>query len=426
MDTLGRLIREARRHKELTQGELAERLSTSRTTIQHVEAGHRNGSLEMLEGIHKVLSPEEPVSVWVLASLERTVSTRGGLREETRSALKADLMTAIEAVMPATADGGQIERSLATFPRGFEPVTVVVGDRREDPPISRGDLLVGSASTEDVRYLLSLGLTDQRSVLRTDKIIVNTSNQDDVARAFGNTNLLVVGSPFVNFAARAVNMSSAFRFEPLATLRAWLDNLDSITGVEGSELAAFGKMSTGQTEGHGGDNSISDERREELQQLVARLWQDPSAETLREAYRPSGLIDPVQNVRHPTNRGSSVSYGLVSLSRNPFSTKGNHVAVTVAGVHLPGTAMALRALAEGDFAHHPYGGVIQVVHPSGGTQDAWWSWATRRYSATDLIDALESAHQLDSSRTGAAFRDWSESEIAECLGAYRALVEVGP
>ena len=423
MDMLGRLIRDARSHKGLTQEALARLLSTSRTTIQYVEGGYRNGSLEMLESIHRALSPDEPITAWVLASLERAVATREGLGEESKSALKTDLQAAIEALMPNAGDGGQLQRSLATFPKGFEPITVVLGDRREDPPISRGDLLVGSASTEDARYLLSLGLADQRSVLRTDKIIVNTSNRDDLIRVFGNTNLLVIGSPFVNFAARVVNMSSAFRFEPLQTLRAWLDNLDSITAVEGSELAAFATMSSERVEVDTEEGPISEQRRVELQALVERLWRDGSAETLREAYRPSGLIDPIQNVRHPANRGSSVSYGLVSLAPNPFDTSGDHVAITVAGVHLPGTAMALRALAEGDFEHHPFGGIIQVVHLTGSTQDAWWSWATRRYSAADLVGALESAHQSSTRRRGAAFTDWTQDEIAESLVAYRLLSE---
>ncbi len=71
MDTLGRLIRDARSHKGLTQEALARLLSTSRTTIQYVEGGYRNGSLEMLDSIHRALSPDEPITAWVLASLER-------------------------------------------------------------------------------------------------------------------------------------------------------------------------------------------------------------------------------------------------------------------------------------------------------------------------------------------------------------------
>ena len=48
---IGSLIRDARKHRGLTQQQLAERLSTSQSAINRIEKGHQNLSLDMLARI---------------------------------------------------------------------------------------------------------------------------------------------------------------------------------------------------------------------------------------------------------------------------------------------------------------------------------------------------------------------------------------
>lgn len=55
---IGNLIRDARKHRGLTQHQLAERLATSQSAINRIEKGHQNLSLEMLARIGAALDSE--------------------------------------------------------------------------------------------------------------------------------------------------------------------------------------------------------------------------------------------------------------------------------------------------------------------------------------------------------------------------------
>ncbi|WP_370248475.1 UDP-N-acetylglucosamine 1-carboxyvinyltransferase [Nocardioides sp.] len=55
---IGNLIRDARKHRGLTQAQLAELLSTSQSAINRIEKGHQNLSLEMLARIGEALDSE--------------------------------------------------------------------------------------------------------------------------------------------------------------------------------------------------------------------------------------------------------------------------------------------------------------------------------------------------------------------------------
>src|SRR5215218_3170610 len=55
---IGNLIRDARKHRGLTQQQLAERLSTSQSAINRIEKGHQNLSLEMIARIGAALDSE--------------------------------------------------------------------------------------------------------------------------------------------------------------------------------------------------------------------------------------------------------------------------------------------------------------------------------------------------------------------------------
>ena len=55
---IGKLIRDARTHRGLTQQQLAERLQTSQSAVNRIEKGHQNLSLEMVARIGTALDSE--------------------------------------------------------------------------------------------------------------------------------------------------------------------------------------------------------------------------------------------------------------------------------------------------------------------------------------------------------------------------------
>ncbi len=58
MSRIGNLIRDARKHRGLTQTQLAEVLNTSQSAVNRIERGHQNLSLEMLARIGEALDSE--------------------------------------------------------------------------------------------------------------------------------------------------------------------------------------------------------------------------------------------------------------------------------------------------------------------------------------------------------------------------------
>src|SRR5438128_8280292 len=55
---IGNLIRDARKHRGLTQHQLADVLNTSQSAVNRIEKGHQNLSLEMLARIGEALDSE--------------------------------------------------------------------------------------------------------------------------------------------------------------------------------------------------------------------------------------------------------------------------------------------------------------------------------------------------------------------------------
>src|SRR3546814_5951971 len=55
---IGNLIRDARKHRGLTQQQLADLLGTSQSAVNRIERGHQNLSLEMLARIGSALDSD--------------------------------------------------------------------------------------------------------------------------------------------------------------------------------------------------------------------------------------------------------------------------------------------------------------------------------------------------------------------------------
>lgn len=77
LSRIGNLIRDARRHKELTQAELADLLGTSQSAVARIEQGKQNLSLEMLARIGEKLDSE---LVSVAGSGPQNLRINGGVK----------------------------------------------------------------------------------------------------------------------------------------------------------------------------------------------------------------------------------------------------------------------------------------------------------------------------------------------------------
>src|SRR5690606_24328833 len=77
LSRVGALIRDARRHKDLTQAELAALLNTSQSAVARIEQGKQNLSLEMLARIGESLDSE---IVSVGSALPQNLRINGGKR----------------------------------------------------------------------------------------------------------------------------------------------------------------------------------------------------------------------------------------------------------------------------------------------------------------------------------------------------------
>ena len=287
------------------------------------------------------------------------------------------------------------EISLIHFPEKFYPLVVVTGDRREERPKTKGDLLAYSMSVIDITYLLHLQLSNVAMV--TDKTFVLEDDQT-LKEEFGDMNLLVVGSPAVNLLARQMNDRHPFRFD--------ISNVAKRDVVEHEKLLDKIKFNPTalhaykQIFEHGlspkeiADTYFRDSPdRPKLEQETEKVYED--FQSLRLNFRQwkffihnfdrPGIIDPMDGEKHAVMTNAYNDFGLVSVARNPYSN-GNRYMISVAGIHGIATARGLSLLEtpEKSFKERPCGGVFEVQFPEYGS----WSeklhkgqmkWQTRSY-----------------------------------------------
>lgn len=232
----------------------------------------------------------------------------------------------------------RLPKVLSNFPAAFLPLTIVVGDTREDPAKTIGDLAAYPASPCDDRYLCDLGLPRGTEKV-SDKVFVQ-ADRDYLEKRFGQRNLLVLGSPAGNHLARLINKDALFRF-----------NLDA---------RSVGDLDAILTQARAG---ASDSFR--LQEI--RRDQESTLKFAMRRMFAGGLFDPTY--KH-FFRGSAISdakdFGVISLARHPYATGPEYVCILVAGLHLPGTMHSLRMLAQCEqFRAHPYGGIVDISIPVG-------------------------------------------------------------
>src|SRR5438309_707332 len=145
---LGQLIRDARTTRGWSQSELADKVGKSRQWVLQVEKGDVRPDFEALLRSHRAMAqatggeigpaPLPSLMAWILAWVgdQSSALEPGDVRSDLDSALAA--ATAEEARRTRTASA-TFPRSLMDFP--FTPISVVCGDRREDPAMNFGDVL---------------------------------------------------------------------------------------------------------------------------------------------------------------------------------------------------------------------------------------------------------------------------------------------
>jgi DNA-binding XRE family transcriptional regulator len=346
-------LKAARERRGKTQDEVAKEIQKTRVTIANYERGKAAPDPSRALKLARILG-EDP-SEFLLHSVVQSVAATA-----TTNAQKAELGNVIAVVKGVLGRGSKAaheERpvgalsthlSLLDFPTGFGgPWTIVVGDRREEEPKSAGDLYVFSASPCDDRWLLSLGLPPGTEKI-SDKVIA-TADPSWLQDRLGHSHILCIGSPASNLFAREHNHRFLFRF----AIRRW-------TSVHWEEI-----------------------RRElaELRTPAALLeFQERERPGLRQTmrmFKPPGFVN--FNYRFltlgidPTN---DMDFAVVSLGTNPYARHGErYFCVLAAGVHHPGTAHAVKMLADpAKFVGHPFGGIIEVEVPDRkhNPQDILW------------------------------------------------------
>lgn len=304
-------------------------------------------------------------------------------------------------------------RSLKGFPQDFRPLVIVTGDRRETPPLSKGDVLAYSFSTTDIMYLNHIGLQENKSIF-TDGLVVSdkqfvTDDEESLRRRFGSTNILVIGSPAVNLFARQINENAPFRFsisnETKKELQEQYDLMDDLI-TDDDELFIYHQCLEGVMDV---DTMLSryvdlhthlDELRVRASNIVLHFKRTmifsntpPYSRPVR--YLMHKLDKPgIYDTHSGTTRGETIGpykdYGLISILKNPFSDTEDYSVIYVAGVHGPGTAIAVKWLGDPrTFESHPFGGVFQlkikrVANYYEKIQQSYPIWETPGYDSDKL------------------------------------------
>jgi transcriptional regulator with XRE-family HTH domain len=347
---LGLTLASVRHRLHLSQKDLASDANISNAqSISKYEHGRDIPSPPIIVRLARALG-ENP-KLWLLyAELQRAASQDDG---PGRAEAIQHLQSLIRAV--AEQDQGQTDTSFSTrrdltqFPAAFSPLCVIVGDRREERPRHLGDLFAFSASTVDDRWLPSLRLP-RRTEKITDKVFLFQEPEAEDWRhaTFGKTNLLIIGSPAANLAARELNRHFIHRFAvPSEAEELWSTVKED----------KFPTLRTPAALEH-----FEETNRQYVRRLM-RKFQQPGFLT----YDPQATEDEnVIRVVASVIPEAQQDFATVTVGRNPFARKGDRFfAILAAGVHHPGTAWAVRLLSEpSKFETHPYGGILEVRFPS--------------------------------------------------------------
>ena len=338
---------------ETTGVALSQLLGKSRPYVAQLKNGKRLPTDEDVVLLARAFAPERLQELILLAYHDRLEHKDFQFDHCKSSALKAieDVLGRfhLQPVMPSD------HRNFEQFPRHFEPLVIITGDKRETRGrhMGAGDFGVHATTTADSRWLMSLGLSQEvEHVIDKDFVLLD---EPQLIERFAHKNLLVIGSPSVNHLARRINRSSIFRFNINHEVDEGLESIIAEAKLKSKskdELALFYQQS-----------------QEDLTKLMRYLFVggiiDPSY--------PSG--DYVTSTYHSMPGSIDLDFGVLSFAANPFyealcqseGRPNDHAFISIfaAGIHHPATAHAIRQLGrhgqnQGAFENHPYGGVFRV------------------------------------------------------------------
>jgi nucleoside 2-deoxyribosyltransferase len=285
------------------------------------------------------------------------------------------------------------EKTLVNFPEAFRPIAVVTGDRRESVPQSKADLLAYSFSVTDLSYIQHLNLGETE--IYSDKYFV-LYDKETLKRKFGGKNLLVIGSPAVNFLARIINDDMLFRFNIAESTKSKIDaQLEILDKIKFDQrgLTIYQQLLMGASsleEAIIRTEHLATEK-QELERRYRWLFEEFKATELKsykallhEFDRP-GIWDPIEGTIHGASPKGNRDYGLVSIAKHPYAENDSFVAVCAAGVHGIATAQCIKLLANPrNFENRPYGGIVEIqMNPFGDWMDRFLDasvgWETKEY-----------------------------------------------
>ncbi len=250
----------------------------------------------------------------------------------------------------------------------LDVLTVLVGDRREDPPMCAADLLALPASLDDAGLLPTLGLSRSCRV-RTDRFGQLASL--DVLTRLTEGDALILGAPSVNLQARLANRSSFFPF---------VIDESALREEEG-----FAKI-------------VSELGRD---RTVLNSWKKNNGKrilNLLKEFSNHGFYDPIQDEILGSHEPQDIHYGTISFAEHPWPKAGRRdVSILVAGRTREASLAGLKLLADPERSFHkrPLGGVFSVlVNLELGAERTDWltpSWKTPEYKISDISRRLDVA-----------------------------------
>jgi transcriptional regulator with XRE-family HTH domain len=456
--TLGNLIRIARNAAGQSQEAVATELGKRKQLISSAERGLHVPPLDLVIRLHEFLyrgSREEraaSLGLWIARWIEARTA-RSAIGPEERATLR-EMLALVEGVVtprhPARVETRPFI-SLEDFPTAFQPLTIITGDRRETsgPRLSLADLFAYSVSITDVTFLPLLPAMDPPPKIRSDKLAV-VMHEDFLKAEFGRSNLLIIGSPAVNWDARMINRQSLFRFDIDAKWAEWDEALRKRPELQDEQVLRYfwtimqmreeAEEKARKLDDRAVQEELNPRNSPETAQLLAEAL-DASHEVLQEfrlryimsKFRKTGILDPADGLIHGEVTRDNNDFGLISLAPNLFDPTGRYVAIIVAGIHGPGTTHALRLLLEepADFKDHPFGGVLEFVLPrfsdwSYRFQRVSWEWQTRSYDLNMLQERFTQAEAQDQRDRTESLKRYAPSEIAACSRFISRLVEGVP
>ena len=432
LGTLGEILRAARDSRKQTQDQVGKLVDKGRQWTHGVERGDILPSLRDVLALHEKLEIELPPSVLMAKWLEQTVIReldKPGFPPSHGKLARGALADILSSTAAATGPLGPL--SLEQFPLHFQPLSIILGDRREPSVKTVGDVLAYSFSVTDVMFLLDLKLDARSTLIRSDKLLANMDD-DWLQRKFGETNLLIVGSPAVNLAARWINPHAIFRFDIDPEIQTQASRLQkTFHDLEApTTLASFWQMLLEAREGIEVEkyyHHFSEARARELAEVAKQSTFEFGPKDIMNKFAKPGLLDPADKKRQGERIRESSDFGVISLAPNPFAEDPKFVAIMVAGINGPGTAQALRMLGRpAAFRDHPYGGVIEVTLQSMSDwptrfEQASAVWETKPYSREQLKGNLVEIAEARNRDGMAEFENFSVADLKSCIDFVTAI-----